>query len=242
MLTESLIKNILTQQLYGNTLCESINQKRIVDYFYKELLLEKLLIGEPITVPELRKLLRDKIVNFEFIKLGDKNGKGKGEVRPAKGTTNMKYIPSSDHPKGKRSSYKSVAAFWDLSKKAWRSVSDKSKEIVLKDNNDDSAIVTVRDKKDVIPNQVIVKKVAAKEPEKKEEPIKKEIITKKTVEEPKKVEPVKAEEPKQPAIVKPIEEKPTAAGPEIKTFATENPAEVKQNTTILEPKKQGEQK
>jgi hypothetical protein len=157
MLTEYTIKSTLSSILFDNVLCESIHEKHLVNYFYEELMLEKLLVGEPITVPELRKLLHQKIVNFEFIKLN-------GNIRPARGTTVMDKIPASDHPKGVRPSSKKVATFWDLSKKAWRSVSSRSKEIVLKKNDDDKAIVTVRDKKDNEPNQVIVKK--------KEEPIK----------------------------------------------------------------------
>lgn len=142
-MTEELIKNILSEELFGYRVCESIEDTRIVNFFYDNLLLEKLLYGEPITVPELRKLLRKKIVNFEFIKLD-------GEVRPAKGTTMMKYIPPKDHPKGIRPSSPKVATFYDLDKDAWRSVSRRSKEIVLKkDEETDKPIVVVRDKPQV---------------------------------------------------------------------------------------------
>jgi hypothetical protein len=194
MLTEYTIKSTLSSILFDNVLCESIHEKHLVNYFYEELMLEKLLVGEPITVPELRKLLHQKIVNFEFIKLN-------GNIRPARGTTVMDKIPASDHPKGVRPSSKKVATFWDLSKKAWRSVSSRSKEIVLKKNDDDKAIVTVRDKKDNEPNQVIVKK--------KEEPIKKEPEIKekpKKEEEPKEEKPTtkKVEEPKDVEIEEPV--------------------------------------
>lgn len=91
---------------------------------YDNYLLEKLLIGEPVTVPELRQILNKKVLNFEFIKLN-------GEVRPAKGTTMMKYIPKEEHPTGLNPSSDKVAAFYDLSKDAWRSVSNKSDEITL---------------------------------------------------------------------------------------------------------------
>jgi len=139
-MTEQLIKDILTEELFGYKICESARDLFIVNYFYDNLLLEKLLYGEPISVPELRKLLRKKIVNFEFIKLN-------GEVRPAKGTTMMKYIPRKDHPKGIRPSSPKVATFFDLDKDAWRSVSRRSKEIVLKkDEKTDKPIVVVRDK------------------------------------------------------------------------------------------------
>jgi hypothetical protein len=124
-MTELIIKSVISEILFDNRICESLENYNIVNYLYNNLLCEKLLIGEPITISELRKILRNKIVNFEFIKLD-------GDVRPAKGTTMMSKIPDVDHPKGIRPSSPKVATFYDLSKKAWRSVSQKSKEIVLK--------------------------------------------------------------------------------------------------------------
>jgi len=142
-MTEELIKRILTEELFGCSICESVYDKQIVELIYSNLLLEKLLYGEEISVVELRKLLRKKIVNFEFIKLD-------GEVRPARGSTNMKYIPPKDHPKGIRPSSPKVATFYDLDKDAWRSVSKRSKEIVLKrDEETKKPIVVVRDKSEV---------------------------------------------------------------------------------------------
>lgn len=139
-LNEVLIKSALAQVLFGNKLSESSEEQKIVDYFYDELLLEKILVGEPASVPELRKLLRNKILNFEFIKLD-------GDVRPARGTTMMKYIPKKDHPKGIRPSSPKVATFFDLEKKAWRSVSQRSKEIVLKHAfGEKKPVFVVRDK------------------------------------------------------------------------------------------------
>lgn len=139
-MTEVFLKNILAEELFQNRICESIDQQYIVDKLYKDLLLERLLFGEPVTVPELRKILRNKIVNFEFIKLN-------GEVRPARGTTMMKYIPQKDHPKGIRPSSPKVATFFDMKKKEWRSVSQRSKEIVLdKDEATGKPIVKVTDK------------------------------------------------------------------------------------------------
>ena len=141
-MTELTIKNILAEELFGNRICESLEDKEIIDFFYKEFLLEKFLYGEPISVEELRKLLRKKIVNFEFIKID-------GDVRPAKGTTMLKYIPKADHPKGIRPSSDAVATFFDLDKDAWRSVSKKSKEIVIKkDEEKGKPIVVVRDKEE----------------------------------------------------------------------------------------------
>jgi hypothetical protein len=141
-MTEQFIKGILAEELLGTRLCESIEDQEILDTFYDGLkpLLEKFLWGEPISVPELRKLLRKNIVNFEFIKLD-------GKVRPARGTTMMKYVPKADQPKGIRPSSDSVATFYDLQKDAWRSVSKKSKEIVLKkDEKKNRPIVVVKDK------------------------------------------------------------------------------------------------
>ena len=142
-MTVEFLKTILTEELFGCKVCESTNDAQIVNYFYNRFLLEKLLYGEPVSVPELRKLLRKKIVNFEFIKLD-------GNVRPAQGTTMMKYIPPSDHPKGIRPSSDKVATFFDLDKDAWRSVSRRSKELVLKkDEKTDKPIIVVKDKSKV---------------------------------------------------------------------------------------------
>lgn len=128
-MSEYIIRNLITEILFGKRICESVEDLHFVSVVYEtiqgDMLLEKLLVGEPVGIPELRKLLRKKILNFEFIKLD-------GEIRPARGTTMMKYIPQSDHPKGIRPSSDKVATFYDLDKKAWRSVSNRSKEVVLK--------------------------------------------------------------------------------------------------------------
>jgi hypothetical protein len=59
----------------------------------------------------------------------------------------MRYIPGSQHPKGIRPSSKKVATFYDLQKHDWRSVSQRSKEIVLKkDEETGKPIVMVKDK------------------------------------------------------------------------------------------------
>jgi len=145
-MTESTIKSILAEELFGYKLCESVEDQEILEYFYEELtpIFEKFLWGEPISVPELRKLLRKNIVNFEFIKLD-------GEVRPAKGTTMMKYIPQDQQPKGIRPSSDMVATFWDMEKDAWRSVSKRSKEIVLKkDEEKNRPVVVVKDKEEKV--------------------------------------------------------------------------------------------
>jgi hypothetical protein len=141
---ESIVRNILAEEIFGNRICESVEDQEILDLFYEGLrpIFEKFLWGEPISVPELRKLLRKNIVNFEFIKLD-------GEVRPARGTTMLKYIPREDHPKGIKPSSDAVATFYDLDKDAWRSVSKKSKEIVLKkDEEKDRPIIVVKDKEE----------------------------------------------------------------------------------------------
>jgi hypothetical protein len=138
--SEKTIKNILIEILFENHVCESQEDNFIVEYIYHNLLESKFLYGEPISTSELRKLLRQKILNFEFIKLN-------GDVRPARGTTMLKYIPQSDHPKGIRPSSEKVATFFDLDKKEWRSVSNRSKEIVLKkDEEKNRPIIVVKDK------------------------------------------------------------------------------------------------
>jgi len=148
MYAESL--NIIKEELFGTNIYESTDHKELVKFIYSEItfpefLLEKLLIGEPITVPELRDILHKKIVNFEFIKLD-------GNIRPAKGTTMMKYIPKENHPSGSNPSSEKVAAFWDLSKGTWRSVSNRSKEIVIQqDDETGKPKVVVSDKKPAAP-------------------------------------------------------------------------------------------
>jgi len=142
-MNKQLIKNILSEELFGYRINESLDQEILVNYFYDEFLLEKLLIGEPVSLEELRKILNSKIVNFEFIKLD-------GDVRPAKGTTMMKHIPPVDHPSGSNPSSDKVATFYDLSKGVWRSVSNKSKEVVLIQDKDTGKLkVQVSDKKPV---------------------------------------------------------------------------------------------
>jgi WYL_2, Sm-like SH3 beta-barrel fold len=139
-MSEFLIKNILSEILFENRICESLDDREIVNYLYEALMLEKLLYGEPVNIEELRHLLRKKILNFEFIKLN-------GEIRPAKGTLMMKYVPQAQHPKGIRPSSPKVATFYDLEKQDWRSVSQRSKEIVLKkDEETGKPVIMVKDK------------------------------------------------------------------------------------------------
>jgi hypothetical protein len=142
-MTEFLIKNILSEILFENRICESLEDQSIVNYLYKELICEKLLYGQNLTISELRSLLHQKIIHFEFIKLN-------GEVRDVpRGTTMMKYIPQEQHPKGIRPSSPKVATFYDLEKKDWRSVSQRSKEIVLKqDEETGKPVVMVKDKEE----------------------------------------------------------------------------------------------
>jgi hypothetical protein len=139
-MTELLIKNIISEILFENRICESEEDHYVVNFLYDHLLCERLLYGEPLSIVELRNLLRKKIVNFEFIKLS-------GEIRPAVGTLLMKYVPQRQHPKGIRPSSPKVATFYDLQKKDWRSVSQDSKEIVLKkDDMLGKPVVMVKDK------------------------------------------------------------------------------------------------
>jgi len=159
ILNKFIIKRTLTDILFGNKITESIQDNQIIDYLYSVLICESLLWGEPLTINELKNILRKKIVNFEFIKLD-------GTVRPAKGSTNLKYVPRVNWPKGtapeatvKR--LKKVATFYDLMKKEWRSVSNRSKEIVLKkDIEKKKSIVVVVDKpKGMDKEKEIIKKI-----------------------------------------------------------------------------------
>jgi hypothetical protein len=183
--SELLIKNIISEILFENRICESLENNQIVEYIYNELYERRLLYGEPLTIEELRNILRQKIVHFEFIKLN-------GEVRDVpRGTTMMKYVPTADHPKGIRPSSPKVATFYDLEKMDWRSVSQRSKEIVLKkDEETGKPIIMVKDKPDG--GDVAVK------PEEPTQP--KATIDGRSIE-----EPIQPEEKPEVSKVKPIE-------------------------------------
>ena len=158
ILTETLIKNMLAEILFNKRLCESAEDNSIVNYLYEALLLEKLLYGEPINIWELKKLLKKQILDFEFIKLD-------GSIRTARGTTDLKYVPKQDWPKGTakeatKKRLKKVATFFDLKKKDWRSASIRSKEIVIKkDINTQKPVVVIVDQPDSKEKEKDLKKV-----------------------------------------------------------------------------------
>jgi len=146
--SEILIKKLINELLFGNRISESVNDFYKVNRIYNHLYEAGLLVGEPLTIDELRDLLQQRIVDFEFVKLN-------GEVRPARGTTNMEYIPGDSQPKGTGKSSPTVATFFDLKKQLWRSVSQRSKEIVLKqDIKGKRPIVTVTDKNTDLVNKL----------------------------------------------------------------------------------------
>ena len=218
-MTEFLIKNIISEIMFNSRVCESVDDQWIVNYVYDQLLLEKLLYGEPITVPELRSLLRKKILNFEFIKLD-------GEVRPAKGTTMMKYVPPSQHPKGIRPSSPKVATFFDLKKDDWRSVSQRSKEIVLKkDEETGKPVVMVKDKPEA-------GEVPVQEPETEptETPIEEPIVepTETPIEEPTEVPEEPVEQPEIDVDGQPLnpEEEPETVVKSIKPVESTDEREI----------------
>lgn len=191
-LLESVIKNTLSEVLFGNKICESIDDWDIVNALYEDLMLEKLLYGEPMSIEELRKILRNKIVNFEFVKLD-------GEIRPARGTTMMKYIPKEDHPKGVQASSDKVATFYDLDKKDWRSVSKRSKEVVLKkDDEKEKPVMVVKDKEK---SQKEEPEGETKEKSEEEVDSKEEKTEEKTKEEPEKETPEEPEEPEEEILI-----------------------------------------
>lgn len=159
-------------------------QAMYAESLQEQALNEKLLVGEPLTLPELKKLLYKKVINFEFIKLD-------GEVRPAKGTTMPKYIPKDKQPTGDNPSSDKVAAFYDLSKGEWRSVSNRSDEIVIKrDPETGKPKVVVTDKK---PKEEPTKPQYPKEKDVEKRPIipKTEPLVKPT-QKPKKAMPIPA--------------------------------------------------
>jgi hypothetical protein len=229
MLSEFLIKQLVSEILFNSRICEDMNQQNTVNFLYKELLLEKLLVGEPVSVPELRKILRKKILNFEFIKLD-------GEVRPARGTTMMKYVPQADHPKGVRPSSPKVATFFDLDKKAWRSVSNRSKEIVLKYGfgEKEKPVFVVKDK-EAPPEKEITKEIPSEEePIKDIKPVEKPTVDVKSIEpEEKPTVDIKDVEPEErPTIdVKDVEpeERPEAE------IADVHPVKKPEVTSVLKP-------
>ena len=72
-------------------------------------------------IPDLKKALYEGIVIFDFIKKD-------GSLRQARGTTCPDLVPADDTPKGKRTPLQQAAydrqtvAFYDIDKKAWRSM------------------------------------------------------------------------------------------------------------------------
>ena len=221
-MTESIIKSTLSELLFKSAICESVEDQNVIDYLYKEMLLERLLYGEPVTVPELRKLLRKKILNFQFIKLD-------GEVRDARGTTMMKYIPRADQPKGIRPSSKKVATFFDMRKDAWRSVSQRSKEIVLdKDEKTGKPVIMVKDKPEGA-DKAVADTGVEKEPVTQEEPrIEQPEITVTPEETPE--TPSTQEKPVQPALT--VDGKPA----EVKKVKPIESDEMKQMFHFVNPK------
>ena len=72
-------------------------------------------------IHDLRKALNEGVVNFEFIKKD-------GSLRAARGTTCPELIPTENMPQGKRTPEqqamynRTTVAFYDIDKKAWRSM------------------------------------------------------------------------------------------------------------------------
>jgi len=138
--SKNIILSTIGEILFQDNINESYENYDLINYVYNKLFEARLLMGEPVSIAELRNLLRKKILNFKFIKLD-------GTERTAKGTLMMKYVPQSQHPKGVRPSSHKVATFYDLVKRDWRSVSQRSKEIVLEeDPKTKKPVVVVTDK------------------------------------------------------------------------------------------------
>lgn len=134
----SHIKKIIYEEI-TSVLLDLEDPFMLTESVYYTLISEGDLQGEPLTPNELRDLLRKKVVNFEFIKLN-------GEQRPAKGTLRMDMIPQEKHPKGIRPSNKQkTVTYFDLDKDDWRSVSTKTKGVVLQDIDGKEASVIITD-------------------------------------------------------------------------------------------------
>lgn len=74
------------------------------------------MILSPITHDSLRAELRQGVVAFGFKKLD-------GTFRTAVGTTNLSLIPLESHPTGRRQRSPNAVVFFDVEKRAWRSLS-----------------------------------------------------------------------------------------------------------------------
>ena len=72
-------------------------------------------------IHDLKTALHEGVVLFEFIKKD-------GSLRHVRGTTSPDLVPADDAPKGKRSPLqqalyeRQTVAFYDIDKKAWRSM------------------------------------------------------------------------------------------------------------------------
>lgn len=66
------------------------------------------------TVEDLRKGLKNGVVNFTYMKKD-------GSIRHATGTTRLDSIPVEDHPKGTGRQADGVVNYFDLEKSEWRS-------------------------------------------------------------------------------------------------------------------------
>lgn len=63
--------------------------------------------------PVLRQLMQDGEVRFAY-------RKKTGELRVAKGTTNLEHIPAESHPTGAGPEKTNTQAYWDLNVNGWR--------------------------------------------------------------------------------------------------------------------------
>lgn len=76
----------------------------------------------PVSAEKLREALGMGSTNFAFRKMN-------GDLRIARGTTNLDLIPNEKHPTG-QGGRKRAIAYFDLDKQEWRAVSE-SQEIFL---------------------------------------------------------------------------------------------------------------
>lgn len=82
------------------------------------------MVFQQIDKEALRALLREGVITFAFRKLD-------GTLRTAIGTTNLTLIPEDLRPNGRGTSTEASVRFFDVEKRAWRSLSSGQEALVL---------------------------------------------------------------------------------------------------------------
>jgi len=82
------------------------------------------MVFQQIDKEALRALLREGVITFAFRKLD-------GTLRTAIGTTNLTLIPEDLRPNGLGTSTEASVRFFDVEKRAWRSLSSRQEALIL---------------------------------------------------------------------------------------------------------------